>query len=142
MLHSVDREGLLVNRRDAVDAIRSLADKAKAAPSPPAGEWRPISSAPKQTAIWLLVEGQPYLGFSERDLMDERDVWHVKAGFRRKDEYRQNRGLADEIYGCNGVHVTPTHWQPLPRPSPIRPGPERAARGGVRWIIPTFSTMR
>jgi hypothetical protein len=75
--------------------------------------WQPIESAPKDgTAIWLLVDGLPYLGYGEpahREL-DRKAKWIVKASFRRCED------RADENYGCYGHDAEPTHWIPLPEP--------------------------
>lgn len=92
-------------------------------------EWQPIDTAPKDgTAIWLLVEGQPYIGYCEAadQSFRDKDTWFVKATFRRGA--RKPR-VPDEIVGCYGVDVSPTHWQPLPSPLPYPPGPQDTSHG-------------
>lgn len=82
-------------------------------------EWQPIETAPMNgEAIWLLLDGHPYLGFGEpANWLCERDRWFVRATFKRRDqEERRRRNLADDIYGCMGVDVKPTNWMPLPSP--------------------------
>lgn len=76
--------------------------------------WQPIETAPMDgTAIWLLVEGQPYIGYGERaNWLSSEDRWFVKASFRRKASDQRT----DEIYGCHGVAVPATQWMPLPEP--------------------------
>jgi hypothetical protein len=106
-------------------AIRSLADKTNASPSPPAGEWQPISSAPKDgTAIWLVVSGRPYIGYCEPadGWLRKRDLWFAKATYRRKNEPEPYETLTtDKVYLTSGADVQPTHWQPLPAPPPSAP---------------------
>lgn len=81
-------------------------------------EWQPIETAKFDgTAIWLLVDGQPYIGYGEaKDWLCKEDRWFVKATFKRRSKERRGAGISDEIYGVHGVDVKPTHWMPLPDP--------------------------
>jgi len=83
-------------------------------------DWQPIDTAPKNTAIWLVVDGECYIGYCDpaRPCLQDDDVWITKACVRRRDD------AADEICGCYGHHVSPTHWMPLPEPpKPLNLGP-------------------
>lgn len=82
-------------------------------------QWQPIDTAPMDgSAIWLLVEGHPYIGYGEpKNWLHETNRWFARATFRQRDpEERNARNLPDEIYACNGIDVAPTHWMPLPEP--------------------------
>ncbi len=73
--------------------------------------WQPIETAPMDgTAIWLLWDGQPFIGYGEKadGPWRPRDIWFAKASFRRREQY------PDEVYGCHGFDIAPTHWMPLP----------------------------
>lgn len=80
--------------------------------------WQPIDTAPKDgTAIWLLVDGHPYIGFGEAaNWLSATSRWFVKASYRRRNPEERQGGLSDEIYGTHGIDVVPTHWMPLPEP--------------------------
>jgi Protein of unknown function (DUF551) len=74
------------------------------------GEWQPIETAAMdETAVWILCEGVPYIGYGEpaNALFERPARWTAKAGFRRRDDG------ADEIFATN-FRAEPTHWQPLP----------------------------
>lgn len=82
-------------------------------------DWKPIETAPMDgSAIWLLVDGHPYLGYGDpKNWLHEKDRWFAKATFKRRDpEVRRRDNLSDEIYGCYGIDVAATHWMPLPEP--------------------------
>jgi hypothetical protein len=81
--------------------------------------WQPIETAPMDgSAIWLLVDGHPYIGYGEpKNWLCKTDRWCVKATFKRRPEQeRRERDLTDEVYGCYALDVTATHWMPLPEP--------------------------
>jgi hypothetical protein len=76
-------------------------------------KWMPIETAPQDgTAIWLLVDGRPYLGYGEPEhpVFERPAQWVVKATFRRIEDGN------DEIVGCYSHGEKPTAWQPLPSP--------------------------
>ena len=83
--------------------------------------WQDISTAPMDgTAVWLLLDGQLYIGWGEKaDWLHKTDRWYVASGVRRRGP--QGQRFTDEIFGCHGVDVKPTHWMPLPAP------PDRAS---------------
>lgn len=72
--------------------------------------WQPIETAPDDgTAIWLLCDGVPYIGYGEHSLFGDGVRWTAKAGFTRRE-------------GCDAVYSTmfeakPTAWQALPEPT-------------------------
>lgn len=82
--------------------------------------WSTIDTAPRDgTAIWLLVDGHPYIGFCEpSDWLHKHDRWFVKSTFVRRGDPQDYRSTptTDNVYSCHGVDVKPTHWQPLPEP--------------------------
>jgi hypothetical protein len=98
----------------ALEAIRAL-------PLPvPASPWRSMESAPKDgTAIWLVVDGHPYIGFCEpADELHEEDRWFVKSTFVRRGTAGDRRATptTDDVYCCYGFDVKPTAWTDLPPP--------------------------
>jgi hypothetical protein len=75
-------------------------------------EWQPIETAEMNgTAVWLLIDGHPYIGYGEpaNPLFDRPAQWTAKASFRRRD------GCSDELF-CTGFMAEPTHWMFLPPP--------------------------
>jgi len=81
------------------------------------GAWQPIETAPKdQTAIWLLVNNKPYIGYYDppQPFFKRSGSWVVKASFLRRP---RNDNVPDEIYGTHDRDVLPSHWMPLPAPS-------------------------
>lgn len=83
--------------------------------------WQPIATAPRDgTAIWIAVEGHPYIGYCQPadPPLDPKDTWFIKTSFRRRIQRQTGSGaiLPDEIFGCYGFDVAPTHWMPLPEP--------------------------
>ena len=91
-------------------AVRSPNTEIASAP------WQPIESAPRDgTAIWVLLNGWPYIGYCQpRDpVFNHPENWFVKASFRRRD---RSENLPDEIYGTYDYNLAPTHWMPLPSP--------------------------
>jgi len=83
-------------------------------------EWQPIDTAPKDgTAVWLLIDGHPYLGYCEpADWLNENERWFAKATFIRRSSPRDGRATptTDDIHGCYGIDMQPTLWMPLPAP--------------------------
>ncbi len=74
-------------------------------------DWQDISTAPKDgTAIWLLVDGQPMIGYGEEATAWRSAGFTIKAGFRRRED-----GIPDEVYGTL-YRAEPTAWMPLPAP--------------------------
>lgn len=68
----------------------------------------------RDNRLWILVSGQPCLGYCQpADWLKKTETWFAKASFDRRE--RDGRA-PDSIYGCYGVDVKPTHWQPLPEP--------------------------
>ena len=81
--------------------------------------WQPIETAPKDgTAIWVLLGGQPFIGYYDPDRLRKAGEWFVKASFRRRV---REGGLPDDIYGTYRFGVEPTHWLPLPDPPESAP---------------------
>ena len=77
-------------------------------------EWQPIETAPKDgTAIWILIDNRPYIGYCEpaKPPLRRADTWFAKASFRRREAE-----TTDQIFGCYGIDVMPSHWMPLPEP--------------------------
>jgi hypothetical protein len=91
-----------------------------AALSDRAGGWQDdLENAPRDTAVWILLDGHPYIGFCESaNWLNDRDRWFAKSTFIRKGSSMDRRATptADDIYCCSGIDVKPTHWQPLPSP--------------------------
>lgn len=74
-------------------------------------EWQPIKTAPKDgTAVWIVINGQPYIGYYDPPNYFGPGQWFAKASFRRR------RDMSDDIYGTYAHGVEPTHWMPLPEP--------------------------
>lgn len=84
----------------------------------PPSPWQPIETAPMNgTAVWLLLDGHPYIGYGEpANWLCERDRWFVKSTFVRRGSSKDRRATptADDIYCCHGIDVEPTRWMPLP----------------------------
>lgn len=82
--------------------------------APAQSMWRSIDTAPRdRTAIWLLLDGQPCIGYCEPadSIFNRTEKWFVKASFRRRD---RATNLPDEIYGTYHHAAHPSHWMPLP----------------------------
>lgn len=93
-----------------------------------ASGWRTdLENAPRDTAVWILLDGHPYLGFCESaNWLCERDQWFAKSTFVRRGSSMDRRATptTDDIYCCHGIDVKPTAWQPLPAPPPACPAGE------------------
>lgn len=52
--------------------------------------WNTIDTAPRDgTAIWLLVDSQPYIGYCEpADWLHDHDRWFAKATFVRRGTHK------------------------------------------------------
>lgn len=87
--------------------------------------WQPIETAPSDgTAIWLLLNGHPYIGYCEpADWLHKEDNWLAKATFVRRGSPADDRATptSDNVYCCYAHGVHPTHWQPLPEPPAAPP---------------------
>lgn len=103
-------------RADADNAIKAVRDwEAQEMRRQRPGEWRPIETAPKDgTAIWLLCDGRPYIGYCDPadPPLRAKDTWFLKSSFRRREEGMRS----DDIFGCYAFDVNPTAWQELPTP--------------------------